>query len=55
MEKQDVIPPTEPHSEMVGMRVTKEELYKIKAFCKKNKISQSRLIRYAVMKYIPDL
>jgi hypothetical protein len=55
VEKKDVIPPTESHSEMVGMKVTKEEFYKIKAYCKANRITQSRLIRYAIKKYIPDL
>jgi len=49
-----VIPPTEAHDYMIGLKVTQAEYLKVKSYCKANKVSQTRLIRYAIKCIIQD-
>lgn len=49
------IPPTEPKSQIIGVKLTNSEISKVKTFCKENKVSQSNLIRHAIRHFIPSL
>ncbi len=41
--------------QIIGVRLSSKEISKVKSFCRKGKITQSNLIRYAIRNYIPDL
>jgi hypothetical protein len=49
------IPITEIKEQIIGVRLTPTEISKVKSFCRKNRITQSNLIRYAIKNYRPGL
>jgi hypothetical protein len=49
------IPTNEVKKQIIGVRLNNTEILKVKIFCRKNHISQSNLIRYAINDFIPGL
>ncbi len=49
------IPTIEIKKQIIGVRLTRAEISNIKSFCRKNHVTQSNLIRYAIKDYIPGL